>query len=116
MEEIPELTFRLMLNRGIDHTELCRWFREEWSDLNIEWNEICTGGVTPDNWLSIGYEYDDWPNPESKCYYIEVATRQNESIDSAVFERQVEFARLLLTRLKTKGCTVKFQGFFEEYL
>jgi hypothetical protein len=112
--EIPDLSYQLNVDCP-NYEALHRWFHEEWVDFGIEWR-IYGQGSTPENWIEIQKFHKNLASPYP--YYILVASRRNTAPDlnMADLNRQVDFTRLLISRLREKGCIVEFSGYFEEYL
>jgi hypothetical protein len=111
--EIPDLSYQLNIDCEVSLEEFVKWFREEWTDLKITWrNPTARSGFTVDNWIELQKYHGADPVP----FYILVASRHNTSPSKSDFQRQIEFTRLLIARLKEKGCEVEFHGYFAEHL
>lgn len=82
-------------------------------DLSYLWRlPTARSGSTDDIWFEIDKSHEADPEP----YHIMVSSRKNANATPEVFARQIEFTRLLISRLEAKGCQVEFNGYFEEYL
>nr|WP_281721982.1 hypothetical protein [Nitrosomonas nitrosa] len=116
--DIPDLSFWLNVNCSCTDPNFYTWFHEEWVDFGIVWRwSRATSGETDDYHI----EYGANPNRDSERIseddggyyypdYVFVTTRHNPDPTSADLERQLQFARELIGRLRKKGCDVKFQG------
>lgn len=119
--EIPDLTFRLNVECNCSLDEFMNWFRDDWTDLNIEWNTSKKAGSTLTNWIEFGENGDYNPDLiESEDgwyyyhYYILAARKGKPPRTKTDFEDQLEFVRLLKERLGKKGCLVKVNASFEK--
>lgn len=114
--DIPDLSFRLNVNCSCDFSIFRKWFHEEWTDFGIAWRRAGYG-ETDDYRVELGLKTFRDPERVSEeggwfyyPYYVFVTTRHNPDPTSADLERQLQFARELIGRLRKKGCDVNFQG------
>jgi hypothetical protein len=115
--EIPDLTFMLHIN--CEGTQVYSWFRDEWTDLGIEWNDGW-GGESNANWVELDSNYGFDPekiNAEDGWFYypysLLVATKIRPRVTVEEYEAQRTFASELIARLKAKGCDVVFMGWLD---
>jgi hypothetical protein len=110
--ENRDMSFQLNFKTTASLKEIEKWFREEWHDLGIRWADIFCQGEDEDNWIEVKNYYKGFPE---FSHYI-LATSKPGPTTEPRLTRQIELARLLMSRLQEKGAIVEYNGDFEDLL
>lgn len=115
-----DLSLQIFLQSNLSFGQIRKYFREIWSDLNIQWREFQDYGQTQANWIHL--ERNSFFSPNNSVDDIE-----NDSINIEIYpfvltlifrgeitevslNNQVYFVNNLVIKLKSIGCIVKLGG------